>query len=55
LAVGFGISTAAHVKAVWQHADAAIVGSSLVRRMAEGDPQTAADRAGAYARELLKA
>jgi tryptophan synthase alpha chain len=54
LAVGFGIGTAAHVRAVCQHADAVIVGSSLVRRMAEGDPQTAADRAGAYVRELLK-
>jgi tryptophan synthase alpha chain len=54
LAVGFGISTAAHVQAVCRHADAAIVGSSLVRRLAEGDPGTVADRAGAYARELLK-
>lgn len=55
LAVGFGISTAAHVQAVCRHADAAIVGSSLVRRLAEGDARTVADRAGAYARELLKA
>ena len=55
LAVGFGISTAAHVKAVCAHADAAIVGSSLVRRLAEGDAHAVADRAGAYARELLKA
>jgi len=37
LAVGFGISTAAHVKAVVRHADAAIVGSSLVKRLASGD------------------
>lgn len=55
LAVGFGISTAAHVKAVCSHADAAIVGSSLVRRLAEGDAHAVADRAGAYVRELLKA
>jgi len=54
LAVGFGISTAAHVKAVCAHADAAIVGSSLVRRLAEGDAHAVADRAGAYARELLR-
>jgi tryptophan synthase alpha subunit len=53
--VGFGISTAAHVQAVCRHADAAIVGSSLVRRLAEGDAGTVVDRAGAYARELLKA
>ena len=35
LAVGFGISSKAHVQAVHEHADAAIVGSALVRRMAE--------------------
>ncbi|MGA1266310.1 MAG: tryptophan synthase subunit alpha [Phycisphaerales bacterium] len=49
LAVGFGISTASHVQAVWRHADAAIVGSSLVRRMAAGED------AGAVTRELLPA
>lgn len=39
LAVGFGISSKSHVEAVHKHADAAIVGSALVRRMAEGkDP-----------------
>ncbi len=37
LAVGFGISTAEHVKQVTQTADAAIVGSALVRRMAAAD------------------
>lgn len=33
IACGFGISTAAQVRAVVEHADAAIVGSALVRRM----------------------
>lgn len=33
LACGFGISTPEHVRAVVQHADAAIVGSALVRRL----------------------
>ncbi len=43
VAVGFGISTAAHVAAVTRHADAAIVGSALVRRMGEAkDPMGAA-------------
>ena len=43
LAVGFGISTADHVRAVTTHADAAIVGSALVRRMAASpDPASAA-------------
>jgi tryptophan synthase alpha chain len=37
LAVGFGISTAAHVAAVHAQADAAIVGSALVRRLQEVD------------------
>ncbi len=36
IACGFGISTAAQVRAVVEHADAAIVGSALVRRL-EGD------------------
>lgn len=35
IACGFGISTAEHVRAVAAHADAAIVGSALVRRMGE--------------------
>ncbi len=43
IAVGFGISTPAHVQAVTRCADAAIVGSALVRRMGEADdPVTAA-------------
>lgn len=49
IACGFGISSAHHVRAVVEHADAAIVGSALVRRMGEAagrgaDPvQAAAD------------
>ncbi len=35
LVVGFGISTAEHVAAAVKHADAAIVGSALVRRIAD--------------------
>ena len=52
LAVGFGISTAAHVQAVWKHADAAIVGSSLVRRLATTDAAGAGACARGYAAEL---
>lgn len=33
IACGFGISTPEHVRAVCEHADAAIVGSALVRRL----------------------
>ena len=35
IACGFGISTPEHVRAVLRHADAAIVGSALVRRVDE--------------------
>jgi len=56
LACGFGISTEAHVRAVVEHADAAIVGTALVRRMGEAsragdDPAKAG---GALVRELAK-
>lgn len=39
LAVGFGISTAKHVAEAVQHADAAIVGSALVKVMREAHSQ----------------
>lgn len=49
LAVGFGISTPEQVRAVTSHADAAIVGSALVRRLSEaaskGEPAPEAARA----------
>lgn len=44
LAVGFGISTAEHVTAVTESADAAIVGSALVRRMGQADDPVASAR-----------
>ncbi|MCH7961583.1 MAG: tryptophan synthase subunit alpha, partial [Planctomycetes bacterium] len=50
IACGFGISTAEHVAAVTAVADAAIVGSALVRRMADADDPVAA--AGAFVRQL---
>ena len=33
IAVGFGISGPAHVRAVWDEADAAVVGSAIVHRI----------------------
>ncbi len=45
IAVGFGISTPEHVADVTKSADAAIVGSALVRRMAESDDPVAAAQA----------
>ena len=49
IAVGFGISQADHIEAVAQVADAAIVGSALVRRMAGNDPVKSAE---SFVREL---
>lgn len=46
IACGFGISTPRHVRAVVEHADAAIVGSALVRRMGEGRGGGGAAHAG---------
>lgn len=48
VAVGFGIKTAADVKAVGQHADAVVVGSSLVKIIAEKGNKAAAE----FVREL---
>ncbi len=58
VAVGFGISTAEQVAAVTKMADAAIVGSALVRRLAGPDPveavsQLAASLAGGLSRRQL--
>ena len=50
IAVGFGISRAEHVSAVVQHADAAIVGSALVKRM--GDADDPAEEASRFVAEL---
>lgn len=54
VAVGFGISTRDHVRSVWEYADGAIVGSSLVRRMQEAVAQgrDPVSTAAEYTREL---
>lgn len=58
LAVGFGISSADHVRAVVSSeggdADAAIVGSALVRRMSEAGTGKAAHAAERFCRELAE-
>jgi tryptophan synthase alpha chain len=55
ISCGFGISRPEHVAAVVQHADAAIVGSALVRRVEEAQAagRDPAEAAGALVRELL--
>ena len=54
--VGFGISKPQHVQQLAGVADGAIIGSALVRRMADHaaqGPQAVAQAAGDYCRELL--
>jgi tryptophan synthase alpha chain len=56
--IGFGISQPAHVKLLSPVADGLIVGSGIVRRIAEsaGQPREAALRAvGDYVAELIAA
>src|SRR5213075_2016397 len=54
VAVGFGISTPEQVRSVWRFADAAVVGSAIVREIeklsGEGD---LVNRIGKFARSLL--
>jgi tryptophan synthase alpha chain len=53
LALGFGISSPAHVAEVGRWADAAVVGSALVSVIAEhGTAADLPERAGAYLRWL---
>ena len=54
VAVGFGISTPEHVDEVWQHADAAVVGSRIVAEIENnaGDPSLV-EKVGALARWLV--
>ncbi len=53
--VGFGISTPKQAAAVCRVADGVIVGSALVRTIAEGPKQAAVKRAGAFARRIRNA
>jgi len=54
VAVGFGVSTPEHVAEVWQHADAAVVGSRIVAEIEKnaGDPALV-EKVGALARWLV--
>jgi tryptophan synthase alpha chain len=52
LALGFGISRREHVEAVCQQAEAAVVGSALVRVMLESPRDQLIDRASRFVAEL---
>lgn len=55
VAVGFGISTPEQVRAVWEVADGAVVGSAIVQRMEkERNPEDLPARIGAYCRWLTE-
>jgi len=54
VAVGFGISTPEQVRAVWRFADAAVVGSAIVRQIEKlGHSPDLVKRAGEFVRSLL--
>lgn len=55
LAVGFGISKHEHYLALRDRCDAIVVGSAIVRAVADGDAEGAPERAGAVVRGILKA
>ncbi len=52
IAVGFGVSNASHVAAVGKFADAAVVGSAIVRLIEETPAEKAAEAVGTFIREL---
>jgi tryptophan synthase alpha chain len=53
LAVGFGISQHAHFELLKDRCDAIVVGSAIVRAIANGESEGAAERAGAVVRSVL--
>ena len=54
VAVGFGISTAAQVRQVWRFADAAVIGSAIVREIEKlGNSPDLVKRVGEFARSLV--
>jgi tryptophan synthase alpha chain len=52
IALGFGISNAAHVKTVGEFADAAVVGSAIVQLIEKTAPEEAAAAVGRFIAEL---
>jgi tryptophan synthase alpha chain len=55
IAVGFGISTAEHVAAVGEFADAAVIGSAIVSLIEKSEPGAAPARISAFLKGLRQA
>lgn len=54
IAVGFGISTATQIAETWKYADAAVVGSAIVRKVEEfGADADLVEKAGKFVGDLL--
>ena len=55
VAVGFGVTTARHVRDVWRYADAAVVGSAIVQEIERCDSNDeVVRRVGEFVRGLLR-
>jgi tryptophan synthase alpha chain len=55
VAVGFGVTTAQHVRDVWRYADAAVVGSAIVQEIERhGSSDQVVRRVGEFVRRLLR-
>jgi tryptophan synthase alpha chain len=55
VAVGFGVTTAQHVRDVWRYADAAVVGSAIVQEIERCDSNDqVVGRVGEFVRGLLR-
>jgi tryptophan synthase alpha chain len=55
VAVGFGVTTAQHVRDVWRYADAAVVGSAIVQEIERyGSNDQVVRRVGEFVRGLLR-
>jgi tryptophan synthase alpha chain len=54
IAVGFGISTAEQVAETWKYADAAVVGSAIVREIEKfGNDENLVEKVEEFTRNLL--
>ena len=54
VAVGFGISRPEHLIDVWRYADAAVVGSAIVKEIEDAsEPSAVRARVGAFVRQML--